>query len=195
MGSTSFFSPVGQADRWLITPAITLGAFGNILYWDAKSHDASYPDDYMIVVSTTDSLLTSFTDTIGYVIQENATWTIRESNLSELGFNNQTIFVGFVNRTNDGFKLYLDDIRVEEEDPVGISELASIQVSVYPNPTSELLNVQAKDLQLLTITSMDGKEIMSSPLSEINVASLQSGQYLVRITTAHGTVVKTFFKD
>ena len=37
VGSTSFFSPVGQADRWLITPKIGLSDYGNILYWDAKS--------------------------------------------------------------------------------------------------------------------------------------------------------------
>jgi hypothetical protein len=195
MGSTSFFSPVGRADRWLITPAITLGAYGNILYWEAKSHDASFPDDYMIVISTTDNQITSFTDTIGFVIQENETWTTRESNLSELGFDNQTIFVGFVNRTDDGFKLYMDDIRVEIEDPVGIAELNSIVVSIYPNPASEVLRVKAKDLQMITIMSLDGKEITSSSLSELNVASLQSGQYFVRVNTAHGTIVKSFIKE
>ena len=36
MGSTSYFSPTGQADRWMITPAITLGSFGNTLFWERK---------------------------------------------------------------------------------------------------------------------------------------------------------------
>ena len=49
-GSTSFFEPVGEADRWLITPLLVLGNYGNSISWDAKSHDASFPDDYLVLV-------------------------------------------------------------------------------------------------------------------------------------------------
>ena len=42
--STSYFTPAGRADRWLITPQMTLGAFGNSLSWNGKSHDATYPE-------------------------------------------------------------------------------------------------------------------------------------------------------
>jgi len=110
MGSTSFFDPVGQADRWLITPAITLGAYGNFLYWEAKSHDPSFPDGYYVMASSTDTQISSFTDTLVIISAELEDWTSREVNLSEKLLDGQTIYIAFVNRTDDGFKLYVDDI-------------------------------------------------------------------------------------
>ena len=68
--STSYFSPAGTASRWLITPQLSLGAFGNYINWNARSHDPSFPDDYLVLVSTTDSQITSFTDTIGNINEE-----------------------------------------------------------------------------------------------------------------------------
>ena len=68
VGSTSFFEPEGTASRWLITPPFALGAYGNLIEWEAKSHDASFPDNYMILVSTTDNQISSFTDTVGYFL-------------------------------------------------------------------------------------------------------------------------------
>lgn len=191
VGSTSFFSPAGRADRWLITPAITLGAYGNILYWEARSHDPSYLDGYDVYISTTDTQLSSFTDTLTMVILENATWTSRSVNMSEAGYNNQTVHLAFVNRTNDGFKLYLDDIRVVIEDPVGIEEASMVSLSVYPNPSSDLIKVQADQLVTeLKLISFDGKMVMTTDQSELNVSGFNPGVYQLMITTEAGTFVR-----
>ncbi|MFZ9028865.1 MAG: choice-of-anchor J domain-containing protein, partial [Crocinitomicaceae bacterium] len=159
VGSTSYFSPIGRADRWLITPPIALGAFGNILKWEAKSHDASYLDGYDVYISVTDTDLTSFIDTLGAVTFENATWTSREINLSEAGYNNQTVHIAFVNRTYDGFKLYLDDIEMVIEDPVGISENNLEGISVYPNPSTGFLNISHGYAAAITVRSMTGAKV------------------------------------
>ena len=101
--ATSYFSLEDTASRWLITPALSLSSFGNFISWKAKSHDPSFPDNYMVLVSTTDNQISSFTDTIGDIEQENFEWTEREVNLSENGYNSQTIYVAFVNTTFDGY--------------------------------------------------------------------------------------------
>lgn len=180
MGSTSFFDPVGEASRWLITPAITLGTYGNIAYWEAKSHDNSFPDDYIVLVSSTDTQLTSFTDTLLMVNSEYPTWTAREGNLSELGLDNQTIHLAFVNQTYDGFKLYIDDIRVEIEDTASINELEPLQISVFPNPTNGIIHVSGiASINEIRLIGMDGTVLSSSTSNTIDLSLFASGRYLI----------------
>ncbi|MCJ8292020.1 MAG: T9SS type A sorting domain-containing protein [Crocinitomicaceae bacterium] len=195
MGSTSYFDPTGTASRWLITPPLALGAFGNFLYWEARSHDPSYPDNYSVLVSTTDDQISSFTDTVGLIQQEYATWFTRDIDLSANGYASQTIYIAFVNTTNNGFALYVDDIRAVIEDPVGINELVEIAVTVYPNPVSDVLMVQSEaNIESLELVSLSGARLMSTTDSEINVSSLTSGSYFVKIVTDQGTVVRSFVR-
>lgn len=195
MGSTSYFEPVGQADRWLITPAITVGGFGNIFYWEAKSHDASFPDDYLVLVSTTDNATASFTDTIGSVIEENADWTARSANLSNSGYNNQTIYIAFVNRTNDGFKLYVDDIRVEIEDPVGLEEATIQSLVIAPNPVTDWMTVQGEHIELLEVVSLSGNTLRSRKnTNSLYLGDLSSGSYLIRATRNGHTITERIIK-
>jgi hypothetical protein len=111
--STSYFSSPAEANRWMVSPAVTLGAFGNYISWSAKSHDPSYAEDYKVMISTSPDL-ESFTDTVAIVFEENYLWQDYEINLSELGYDNQTVYIAFNLRTYDGFKLYVDDIAIRK---------------------------------------------------------------------------------
>lgn len=190
--STSFFDPIGTADRWLITPALTLGTFGNFIEWSARSQDASYPDDYLVLVSTTDSQLSSFTDTIGYVIEENFEWTSRTVDLSDEGYDNQTIHVAFVNVTENGYKLYIDDIRVWKDDPAGFAEHESISVKVFPNPFHETITIEAEEDARITVFNSTGRMIAVSNNKSIDLSLYPNGIYYVNIKTSRGVkIVKT----
>lgn len=197
VGSTSFFSPIGTASRWLITPAISLGAYGNFIEWQAKSHDASYPDDYMLLVSTTDNQISSFTDTIYTVIGENFEWTTRQISLSANGYNSETVYLAFVNNTEDGFILYLDDLHAWKEDPVSVNEIsAAIQVNIYPNPTAEIVNVEtAAQLIQIELLSLNGDVMLSSKNSSLNLSNYPVGVYFLRVVTGEGIVVKRIIKN
>lgn len=196
VGSTSYFDPAGTADRWLITPAITLGSYGNFLFWDAKSHDPSYPDSYKIFISTTDTQLSSFTDTLAVVISEISDWNSRSINLSEIGYNDQTVYIAFVNQTEDGFKLYIDDIRVEKENTSSISTLESTKFNVYPNPVSNVLHIETvKEIEVVRIISPEGKIILETLYSnEINVEGLQPSVYYIEIESAGESFRTPFIK-
>lgn len=180
VGSTSFFSPVGQADRWLITPAITLGAYGNSLFWDAKSHDPSFPDGYMVLASRTDTALASFTDTVYSIDSELADWTYREASLSDAGLDNETVHIAFVNRTDDGFKLYLDSISIFKEDPAGLSNLEPFVVGIHPNPTNGKVNING-DFDLVRIYSTAGQLIIETSNNTIDLSNYNSGVYLISV--------------
>jgi hypothetical protein len=178
--STSYFETQDSADRWLITPQISLSTFGNYLTWNAKSHDASFPDDYLVLISTTDNSPSSFTDTIGNVEQENFEWTNREVNLSNLGLNDSSIYIAFVLRTYDGFKLYIDDILVRGEDATQVTQINPNAIKIYPNPFSEELHIQTEEsLHSIQIQDLNGKTIFETTNKSINLEFLQSGYYFV----------------
>lgn len=187
ISSTSFFNPAGQANRWLITPPITLGNYGNILSWEAKSHDPSYPDNYKVMISTSNQVA-DFNDTVRLIVLENPDWTAREIDLSDFGFNGQTVYIAFVNNTNDGYKLYLDDIRVRKNDPAGVQEIASIEAKLYPNPASGSFRIMSQaDIEKVYIYSSDGKLMSESDYqngASVDISTLESGIYFVKLKAA-----------
>jgi hypothetical protein len=176
--ATSFFENPDTANRWLITPSISLGAFGNYLTWNAKSQDASYPDTYLVLLSTTDNQASSFTDTIAFVTGENFEWTAREVNLTGQGYDNATIYLAFVLRTYDGFKLYIDDLEVRSMDNTSIEEPNIPFLSFFPNPASSVIHLNQSGL--VKIYSPTGSLMYSGNDSEISVESFASGMYIIQ---------------
>ena len=193
----SYFTSATQADRWLITPALNLTSYGNYIKWQARSYDPSYPDTYLVMLSTTDTQLSSFTDTIGYVEYEWEYWTAREVNLTGLGYANQTVYVAFILNTTQGFKLFLNDIQVRVDDPLSVFEQPEISVNVFPNPTSEKITIQsAEAITELRILNVNGQEISTfeNPGTTINLSDLDAGMYFLQLTTAKGSVTKRIEK-
>jgi hypothetical protein len=189
--STSFFNPQGIASRWMITPALSVGSYGNFIEWNARSQDASFPDDYLILVSTTDNLLASFTDTIGYIMEENVDWTTRMVNLSEKGFTNQTLFIAFVNVSVDGYKLYVDDIHVWKEDPASIQEIAKENsIKVFPNPAREVVNIESDEaIEIVQLLNSNGLLLAQTNEKTISLLEFPAGIYFLKVKTVHA--VKT----
>ena len=194
--STSFFSPEDTASRWLITPSITLGGFGNYFSWEARSHDPSFPDDYLVLLSTTDNLITSFTDTIGFVVEENFEWTFREVDLSEQGYNNQSIYIAFVNKTYDGFKLYLDDFEARKEDVTGINVNVTNAVTVYPNPSNDKITISSTyPIEKIVICNASGSMLFQTDQLTIDISQLPVGFYYARVYSANASSTVKFIKQ
>ncbi|MCH2230376.1 MAG: T9SS type A sorting domain-containing protein [Crocinitomicaceae bacterium] len=194
--STSFFEPIGQADRWMITPGITLGAYGNIASWKGQSHDPSFPDGYYVLVSGTDTQLSSFTDTLAFIQSEIAdSLHYNEANLSELGFDNQTVHLAFVNRTNDGFKLYIDDIKVVAEDPVGLDDNSIVNIKVFPNPSTSTINITGvTSIEKIQILDLTGKVLIEDNSSSLNIESLEPGKYFIVINADNQLIQSSIVK-
>lgn len=194
--ATSFFTTPGKANRWLISPPITVGSFGNIISWNARSFDPSYPDGYRILVSNTTNDISAFTDTISLILQEHEEWTTRSVNLSDSGYVDETIYIAFILDSYDMFKLYLDDISMVVEDPVGLNEKIALEWTVYPNPTEGILTIQADaDLKDYRIVTMNGQIVGSGILDNpsISVSDLQSGTYFLEVRTQENVVYRKRF--
>ena len=110
--STSWYSPAGTSDDWMITPGISVASAGTFLLWDAVAQDASYPDGYEVKISTTGNTMADFTSPAVFsTAGENPSWTTRNVNLD--AYMGQTIYVAFINNSNDQFLLRVDNILVD----------------------------------------------------------------------------------
>lgn len=116
MFSNSYYNPVGAANDWAWTPAITIPANG-YLTWYAVAYDPAYPDGYEVrIMNTTPTggngnIGNQMSSTVLFTTgAENSTWTYREVNLST--YAGQTVYIGFRNPSNDKFVLAIDDVTV-----------------------------------------------------------------------------------
>jgi hypothetical protein len=148
------------------------------------------------LVSTTDNQLASFTDTIGFVIEESFEWAYREVDLSDEGYDNQTIYIAFVNKTYDGFKLYLDDFEVRKEDVTQVSIHEMNKVIAYPNPAKENISFSSSaSIDKITVSSAAGVLLLTTDNTTIDLSNFPSGIYFARIASNNTISTIKFIKD
>jgi hypothetical protein len=187
--STSWYSPTGTSDDWLITPAITLGAFGNKFSFKAKSLDGSFPDGFEVYASQFNSIDSFIAhDTLLIVAAESPSWTTYDFSLDSSGLTGQTVFIAFRNNSSDQFLLSLDDVYVGKEHPLNLEDnRPKLMAKMFPNPVISQLYTQVNGTFInLEITSMDGKFVLSSNSPSVDVTNLNSGMYIVKINSSIG---------
>ncbi len=74
---------------------------------------------------------------------------------------------------------------------VSVSEFWHNKISlIYPNPASSKISVEAQGLQGVRFFNSVGMEVLFSDQKEIDVSTLESGIYFVKIKTPEGTLTK-----
>lgn len=70
-----------------------------------------------------------------------------------------------------------------------------IEFSVYPNPTSDYLNIQSEgEILEVSIFNVQGKQILKSNTDRLDVTNLTSGIYLIEVETNYGKAFRKFIK-
>ena len=80
----------------------------------------------------------------------------------------------------------------------GIDEKETETVSVYPNPTQDVIFVEANNNmagQCVEIFSLTGQMVLSSTKTEIDVSELESGMYVIRVTADDRIVTRCIVKQ
>ncbi|MEO9533288.1 MAG: choice-of-anchor J domain-containing protein [Crocinitomicaceae bacterium] len=191
--STSFYTNGGAAQDYIILPKQSLLTHTK-LSWEARSVDASYPDSYYVLISSTDSLIGSFTDTLLNVTDENYIWNRKSILLDTAGYANQDVYVAFCNYTTNGYILELDNVQVEVSDFTSIPTEEPISFSVYPNPTSETISISFDGEYTALVYAVDGQLIKESTEHTIDVSDLENGSYIIQLITEQQSSSQTFIK-
>ncbi|SDG12759.1 T9SS-dependent choice-of-anchor J family protein [Epilithonimonas hungarica] len=177
--STSYYVPEGQANDWLITPAITIPNTGTpTLYWKGKSYDFEYTDSYAVKISETNDNMESFSTLTQIDAEQPFDYASHSLDLSD--YKGKTIYLAFVNNTNSGTYLALDDLYISQSancvmpllDGFSVSDLKPNSVKIDWSSTSGINNY---DTGITTFdTTVSSKGITSSTTK--NFDNLQSGK-------------------
>ncbi|WP_107040204.1 Omp28-related outer membrane protein [Brumimicrobium mesophilum] len=114
------------------------------------------------------------------------------------------VMVSFKGTSNFGNNLFVDDIQIRDNLFLGVEKQEGLNVAlnVYPNPSTDLVNVDFKleNLTDVTVSILNtvGQTVSSNNLgsvsgvqsTQLDVSSLESGIYIVRVQTANGEQTK-----
>lgn len=71
----------------------------------------------------------------------------------------------------------------------GIYELSKVKVDIYPNPTSDYINVKLDEpVKNINLYDLSGKLVLSTVDNKINVSELNKGTYMLMVNTGTSTV-------
>ncbi len=186
--STSYYAPVGASNDWLITPSFTVPTNG-VLSWAANAPDASYPDGYLVKISTTGTLTTDFSTTLLTVPAESSTWNTRSVNLN--AYAGQAVHIAFVNNSNDMYLLWLDDVNLivpaandlvlAATTPTGLNVFGAIGAN--KTITAQVKNNGFTNVTSFTAKYNNGVTTVSQPVTGVNLSYGQTAN--VTFTTPY----------
>ncbi|HYV91088.1 MAG TPA: choice-of-anchor J domain-containing protein [Chitinophagales bacterium] len=176
-GSFSAFlnqSIFSQGEDWLILPQFHVAATDSFSFALGIDDNANEPDSTYIMVSTTDTYLSSFTNILPPVLSEGDNYPalyleydFYKYSLSD--YAGQYIYVAFKNRNIHGDGIYIDTVSIGTPIGVGIDENAAshFDLSSYPNPfsadqsgsTSIYFSLDHSSAVRISIVDVLGKEV------------------------------------
>lgn len=196
IASNSWYTPVGIANDWLVSPLITIpaGATNISLNWAATSLGATaFLEDYRVHLSPTGgSQVANFTTLLIDVNNELNTGNYRTQVLNN-NLAGTSIRFAFQNDGNDQYVMFLDNITLTATVPMSSNEFFANNLKLYPNPTKDIINLSSSTTLInnVSVTDLNGRIVKSFNLSgisqtELNVSDLTSGMYFVSVETDLG---------
>lgn len=77
----------------------------------------------------------------------------------------------------------------------GLNELEEVKVTVFPNPTSDIITVQAEGkIQSVSVYNSHGQLLLKQNTEKIDVSHLPEGNYILKGQTENGTFINQFIK-
>ena len=79
-------------------------------------------------------------------------------------------------------------------DAAVIQAAGNVNVDVYPNPTADKVVVDAADLMYVVVLDLNGRAVMTSYESTVDLSNQPAGIYMLRIVTTDGTAIRKVVK-
>lgn len=72
------------------------------------------------------------------------------------------------------------------------TEVAKSPVGIYPNPATDVVNVNFKEKVNITVSSIDGRVLVAADnTNQVNMANLATGLYILKVTDREGSLLAT----
>ena len=139
-------------------------------------------------------LATVSSTTTSNFIPTDSQWRTEAINLSSLS-NKQNVIIKFEFKSTYGNNVWIDNVQLG--DGTGIAENEA-EFNIYPNPAQNVLNIATEEMiESVEIYNLQGQlvKVENGNVNSINVASLSTGNYFVRIRTANSTITRKFTKE
>ena len=172
--STSWTNPVGVANRWMVSPEVTLNGDYK-LSWLSKAVDVDFPDGYEVRICTncpaniTNANVLSSFSTVLFSVAEDQTDALLPHSVSLSAYEGQTVRFAFRNNSDDKFILMIDDIlvyRVPQKD-VAAGSILSPSNSIYDCSGANFpVKVSVSNPGASTAQNVLVKVISSGPVSD-----------------------------
>tara|TARA_B100000795_G_scaffold194102_1_gene148351 strand:- start:5809 stop:7074 length:1266 start_codon:yes stop_codon:yes gene_type:complete len=113
------------------------------------------------------------------------------SEAGQLTYQSVTIFMNF-NVTDAADQVYYWD-NLELGDPLGVSGNDLVNITLYPNPTTSILSIEAsQEIAMIQILTLLGQNISSLEVnttgSSIDVSQFKTGMYIAKVLFSNGNV-------
>lgn len=162
-GCTSQFNPAGKADAWLVSQPILLPGRGCRLEWKSESYDPAHLDGLKVFVSTRGgNPEQDFGDTpvweceaepAGDTQSLDKEWNEHSISLDE--YAGKTVWIAFVNQTDNGSILCVDDICVVMDAPYTLTSGLPAFTTQESTPVSATLTSIREELDGGTVYFTD----------------------------------------
>ena len=103
-------------------------------------------------------------------------------------------------QSGGGNNLYIDNINISYENTTGVSKSFISEISIYPNPTNDILNIiSSNSFSKIQVLDMIGKEVLMKNESNmkravINTSFLDIGYYSIKISQGNQVNFYSFIK-
>ena len=192
--STSWYTPAGTSNDWLISPSIAVPATGvNVVQFDAMAPDANYLDGFKVYISTSPITASSLPTTAVLTVPAAAnTYTSYSASLAS--FAGQNIYVAIQNYSNDMYLLFVDNFKVRTVvNNDAILSSASLNrysaVSTNNNLVLDVKNDGANAITALTVNWNDGTDHIQT-ITGLNIAPGASANVTHPTAVSYATVVE-----
>jgi hypothetical protein len=176
---------------WLVTPQTdVLNAGASVNMW-VKSYTDEYGlEQYKVYASNSGTAIADFTELTGGVQSADTLWT--EINYDLSTYTGEQVYIAVQCVTSDAFIFMVDDIVIDEG--VNVSDAEVKEISIYPNPANDVVNIANAENAKISIVNMLGQRVISqtanSDRETINVSDLSNGTYIIRIEDGNEVITQ-----
>jgi len=195
-------------ESWLYTPPIHLEAGEEyILSFDAAAYSIVLTKDGPTNLSNNYNLLgirlgkKPFSESMDTILQEATLLNNEDFETTELVFEVSVTDVYYIafHTINFQTSLFLDNIQIDKSMSTPDYEENNL-INLYPNPALNLVTIQSeKEIVEINLFNLLGQKIINSKADgrqvQLDVSSLQSGNYFIQITTKTGKQSMQLIKE